>query len=296
LLTGQFLAGDALQGLGALSWLGEFGHLPTRPVLRADPVHLRADRDQLLVYGPETLGLNAEEGRALAAAFDAHFGEQGLHLEITPAGRGYLHLAAPPDLRTLPLEEVRGRPVAQFVAGGEDRTLWLKRLTEVQMLFANHAVNLRRAVEGRPTVNGLWLWGEGRMPPPRHRLEHHAVFYTDDPLLRGVARHCGLAEAPAPAFEAGFTPPATAGEHWLFIDAVERPAAYAEIESWRAALITFERSWLQPAFHAVRTGRIRLLDLLPMNGRLYRLRRRHAWLSWRRDHPARHLPGSTASA
>ena len=288
-LPTHFLDSPRLQGAAALSWLGEFGHLPPAAVLRADPVHLRADRDQLLLFGPETLDLEAGEFEALAAAFNAHFRDEGLRLQPTPEGRGYLHLARHPEIQTLPLERMLGRPVTDFLAGGKERERWRRWLTEVQMLFANHHVNLRRQVEGRPSVNGLWLWGEGPVPPPRPNLNRSLVLHADDPIFRGTAMHCDLHVAPRGEPAETFRSPSDHEEHWFLFDHMRPLAAYGELEGWRHAVAAFDQDWLQPAFAALRAGRIRLLDLVPMNGRLYRLRWHRSWIPWRRAHPSAHV-------
>lgn len=288
LLKSHFLDADRLQGLAELSFMGEFGHRPRHPVLRADAVHLRADRDRLVLFGPELLAVSSEEARALAAAFDAHFGSEGLHLVPGAEGRGYLRLARMPEIETRPLEAMLGQPVADFLWAGREAAQWRRRLTEMQMLLANHAVNLERQVAGRPTINGLWCWGEGVAPRPRTGLDRHSVLHVDDPLFRGVAMHCGLELMEAPDFEQGFRVPESGREPWLFIDEIRLPAVYGELERWRERVSEFDRLWLAPAFRALRRGEIGILDLMPMNGRIYRLRRHRSWLLWRAEHPARH--------
>ncbi len=288
LLKTHFLDTERLEGLAELSFMGEFGHRPRRPVLRADAVHFRADRDQLVLFGPEVLAVSPEEARALAAAFNAHFDREGLHLVPSAEGRGYLRLSHMPEIETRPLEMVVGQPVADFLSTGRGGIQWKRWLTEMQMLLANHAVNLERQVNGRPTINGLWCWGEGAVPPPRSGLDRHAVLHVGDPLFRGTAMHCGLQLAAPPGFESGFRVPVSDRGPWIFVDDLRLPAAYGELERWRELVSEFDRLWLAPAFRALRRGEIRILDLVPMNGRVYRLRWHRSWLIWRTEHPSRH--------
>ena len=49
--------------------------------LRADPVHLQADRDRIVMFGNQHLAVTAAEASQLAGEFNRLFAEDGLRLE-----------------------------------------------------------------------------------------------------------------------------------------------------------------------------------------------------------------------
>ena len=54
--------------------------------LHADPVHLRPDRDRLLLFGGPSLEVQESEASALVSAFNAHFAEDGLDPQVDAPG------------------------------------------------------------------------------------------------------------------------------------------------------------------------------------------------------------------
>src|SRR3990172_4623918 len=73
----------AFDGLAAGCWL------------RADPVHLRLQRDQLLLAGVQPGG---EEGAALGASLNEHFAGQGMEFFAPHPQRWYVRLEALPRI------------------------------------------------------------------------------------------------------------------------------------------------------------------------------------------------------
>jgi hypothetical protein len=157
--------------------------------LRADPVHLAPDRDQLVLMPPEMLDVRQAEMHALAAAFDATYGAEGWRLEYPQVDRGYLRAPEALDVVAHDPEPFIGGPVLEAMPGGPDGTRLKRLMNEIQMLFHTHPVNTDREEAGRPTINSLWLWGGGRLPPATGVAPQRIV--TDLPLLRGLAVWAG---------------------------------------------------------------------------------------------------------
>lgn len=153
--------------------------------LHADPVHLRPDRDRLLLFGGPALGIHEDEATALADAFNAHFRADGLVLAAPRPDRWYLRVPGRPDLRTRPLYAVAGGPVEGLLQTGSDARLWARWQTETQMLFHAHPVNAVREDTGRPTLGGLWVWGGGSLP---RVPEGPDLVIAEHPLALGLAR------------------------------------------------------------------------------------------------------------
>lgn len=175
------------------------GMVPDTYVLHADPVHLRPDRDRLVLFAGPDFAPDRAEADALVALFNQHLGEEGLRLEAPTPGRWYLLSEQVPELVTQPLAAVLGRPIAGQLPQGPEARRWARLLNEVQMLFHHSEVNQRREAAGIPTLNGLWLWGGGQLLPPPTGEVGYARVFSADPLARGLARARGIPTASQPA-------------------------------------------------------------------------------------------------
>ncbi len=154
----------------------------------ADPVHLRPDRDRLLLFAGAALAPREDEADALVAAFNAHFAADGLYLIAIRPDRWYLRVADQPNLRTCPLYEVVGRDLDTCLPSGPDARAWNRWQNEAQMLFYGHPVNQARETAGRPVINGVWTWGGGVLPAVSGGP---ALTIADHPLALGLARASG---------------------------------------------------------------------------------------------------------
>ena len=52
----------------------------------ADPVHLRPDRDRLILFDSRNLGITHEEAGALVGLFNGHFAADGMRLQAPDLG------------------------------------------------------------------------------------------------------------------------------------------------------------------------------------------------------------------
>ena len=148
----------------ALCYAYQTGTVPQHWVLHADPVHLRADQDRLLLFDTDGLDITDEEAAAFERAFNAHFAVDGFELRAASARHWYLLLDTDPEVVTRSLGDVSGRDVNDYLPTGSRQRAWRQLLNEVQMLFHGLDVNQVREASGQPTVNGLWFSGGGPLP------------------------------------------------------------------------------------------------------------------------------------
>lgn len=272
--------------VGPVSHYGDSGVTDAGYILRAEPVHLRPDRDSLVAFDARVLDILPEEAAELASGFNEHFAGDGLRLEATRPHRWYLHLEGEPDLRSMPLADVVGGPLdAAGPAGGD--AMWLQRmLNETQMLFHQHPVNQARERADRPMINGIWPWGGGRLAETEVTPRIKGVF-SDEPYARGLARLAGMTPQSKPAALEDWLarrPPAQ-GSSMVVLDKAALPAAGAELDAWATEVEALEKHWFEPLVVALKEGRVKSVELVPSNGRRYgvapgRLRR-----FWRRRKP-----------
>lgn len=266
--------------VAALTYREDFGEQPPGACLRADPVHLRADTRGLLLFDPASFALDAAAAQALIETLDAHLADDGWRLVGRHPQRWYLLGERAPQLCTAPLPTVRGTPVATTPYVGDDARRWTGRVNELQMLMHNHAVNSERAAQGKPAVNSVWLWGEGEWHAGRGTPYTHLA--ADTVFARAVAR-CGGCESldlPQRAEAVAGDLPARA-DVLVVLEDCRDAAAYEDPAGWQAALERLERDWFAPLLTALRRRQVDALELLPLNGRRYRLTRSGLRALWR---------------
>ncbi|MBK1701516.1 phosphoglycerate mutase [Thiococcus pfennigii] len=250
--------------------------------LHADPVHLRPDRAQVRLFDARSLDLSEAEAGELVALFNAHFAATGTRLLAPTPTRWYLRLGAAPGLRTTPLAMVVGRPVAPCLPRGEGAEHWAALLNEAQMLFHGADVNRRRQAAGRPSINGIWPWGGGRLPASPPEALPFARVQASAPLAVGLARWAGV-----PVADDGL--PALAGDEPLGDSLVYWDTPLAALRdgdpaAWVAAIARLD-AWLADLPAALRRGRPAALVLDPCLGHGWRIDRRALLRLWRRPRP-----------
>jgi hypothetical protein len=132
--------------------------LPAGFWMRADPVHLRLQRDQMLL---SQTALSADEAVQFCSALNEYFAGQGMTFYAPHPQRWYVRLQCLPDMQTTPLSEVIGGNVRGALPRGNDGQHWHQLFNEMQMLLYSHALNEAREARGELPVNSLWLWGGG---------------------------------------------------------------------------------------------------------------------------------------
>lgn len=234
--------------------------------LRADPVHLAPDRDQLVLMPQSVLEVAHAETQALAEAFNKVFGVDGWHLEFPHPVRGYLRAPEALDVLTHDPAPFVGGAVFAGMPSGPDGARLKLLMNELQMLFHTHAVNTAREEAGRPPINSLWFWGGGALPAATGKAPRQIV--SDLPLVQGLARWAGTeAQAPKP------------GAH---IEASSLIAlAAGDVEG-------LDRDWFGPLFGALKSGRIGHIDLHLGGLGDFSLDRSGARNFWRRGRPLVH--------
>lgn len=221
--------------------------------VHADPVWLRPDRDRLLLADASQLNLRADEAAALAATINAHFGGE-LELHTPAAERWYARLETPPGGETMPLAEVAGRAIEP----GRGAMGWHALMNEMQMLLHEHPVNEAREARGEAPVNGIWLWGAGRLAPV---ATAYASIATTLPLARGLARHAGIGVQAPPGSGANWLAGlSTPGVHVCINDALTQ-AVPAGAPVWVEALARLESDWIAPLLAALEEERLGMLTL-----------------------------------
>ena len=283
---------DRSQPVASLSLLADGGVPNNVYWLRADPVHLQAQRDQLVLVDGSQLAITAAEANALSTSLNQHFAQDKLQFVAAQPTRWYLALDAAPQFETTPLPAVAGKGINACLPRGTDGLRWNQIATEIQMLLHTHPVNEVRETQGQAPINSLWFWGGGFYPtlavPPMQKEQ----LWSDDPLARGLA----LAEQQTPQdlplnFDTFMAQAKTSVDHCVLWDALRRAAWYGDHEAWRAGLARLEADWIKPLCYALRHGFIAEVTLHAISAQgclSVTTTRAERWRFWRRSKNLKH--------
>jgi hypothetical protein len=124
------------------------------------PCHWQVGQAQVTLLDPALLDLQETESRALFAAMQAYFQEDGITLVYERADRWLAQGELFRTLSSASLERVIGQDVAPWMPASSI----LRRLqNEMQMLLYAHPVNDERASRRALTVNSFWISGCGAL-------------------------------------------------------------------------------------------------------------------------------------
>lgn len=237
--------------------------------LRADPVHVRIERDRLILS--EIPQPSADEARMLCDALAAHFGESLTPKALRPDA-WLVRTASRPDITTTPLSLAAGQHIDPLLPSGGDALEWRRLLNEVQMLLFHHPVNQARELRGDLVINSVWLWGGGHLPEAGKQNKRVVCCNSAD--WRALAEFGGAEARMLPDEWDAEIP----DEALLVLDEPHRYLRQGDFNGWLAAMQGFENNWLHPLLAAGRPFRID--D--PLQGVSLGWRSAYRWKFWRR--------------
>ena len=251
--------------------------------LRADPVHLRADIDDLVLFDASDIDLSPDDAAALARTVNAALGPDGPCIDAAHPHRWYVAPDAPARIATTPLSRAAGARVSEALPRGPDAARWHRWMNEVQMALHECPVNVERERRGAVPVNSVWVWGAGSLPPSGDAPAPFARVWTDDPLLLGLARHSGVEGGANPAgaqeWLGGVPGP---GAHLAVFGDLYPAVRRADLDAWRDGLARLSRSWAQPLLDALDRGTVARVSIHEERGHRFTATRPGRFRWWRR--------------
>jgi hypothetical protein len=128
------------------------------------PCHWNLGQAQITLDPPQALAITETESRALLAAMQPYFEEDGITLVYECTDRWLAHGEMFRTLATASPERVVGRGDIKPWMPSDPL---LRRLqNEMQMLLYTHSVNEARAERGAYSVNSFWVSGSGALASP----------------------------------------------------------------------------------------------------------------------------------
>lgn len=283
-LFGMTDSPDQVLPVAPISYLADTDNRVTGWCLRADPVHLTPDRDELMLSGPETLSLAMSEAEHLATELNVLFKEDGWRIEAITPTRWYLHLPDDPKIKTTDLSHVRDRSISHFLPGGPKGKQWHRIMNEVQMVLHASEVNSERLGHGQHPVSSLWFWGGGELPEFSHSL--WSQVWSDEALSLGLAQVTRTPRFSVPKNGKDWLAEVNSpGEHLIVCNDIQLKRQESGPDAWHEELREFGTKWLDPLLKALRTGDIDQLSLSLCDGRTYSLTNSRLKHWWRRRKP-----------
>jgi hypothetical protein len=230
--------------------------------LRADPVHLRIEGGRLVLVDSDQFSLTQQEADSLCGSLNAHFSADGLSFQPLRPQRWYLRSEAAPALETTPVAAAAavGRSIDRLLPRGGDAATWHAHLNDMQMLLHQHPVNAAREDAGDLPINGVWLWGGGRLSSDV--AAPFAALWSGDPFAAGLAQAARVAAHTLPDDAAGLLRASTGeGVALVVLEPLRNAARRGDAHAWRESLQQLEHDWFAPLLDALRQERIGMLSL-----------------------------------
>lgn len=156
----------------------------------------RGDNNTVQMLDYSAGHISTEESRLLLESLEAECSSDTFHFK---AGMSYRHILVVkgdyPEFATVPphdyIEKDVSAPWQRYLSSPEWRTL----LENALVVLEKHPVNQKRISAGQNPANGIWLWGEGKLPSmptlsTRFNITGSLISAVD--LLKGLGVNAGL--------------------------------------------------------------------------------------------------------
>jgi hypothetical protein len=220
--------------------------------IRADPVHLHIEHDQILLADGRVFKISSAEAQQLTEVLNRHFSENGERISFLPLRPDRWYLRAPDmaPAKTHLLSEAANKNIKNLLPFGANDTAWRSLFNEIQMLLHEHPVNQSREARGEPAVNGTWFWGGGVMP--KSIVSPYTHLWSNELLTESLALISGTHHANLPLDAKALFQSSSSGHHFVVLDVLHGKAQYADAYGWRESLKNLEQNWFEPVSRALR--------------------------------------------
>ncbi len=170
---------------------------PDQTAFRCNLVTLAHEENQQIRMIDYSAGhISSEEAHQLLAALEEACGNKVFRLY---PGVSYRHLLVVsggyPQMATVPPHDFTGQIVTEAWNRYRQDEQWAELLDKAQAVLATHPINAARIAAGKNPANGIWLWGEGKlpkMPTLKERFGLSGSLISAVDLLKGLGVNAGL--------------------------------------------------------------------------------------------------------
>jgi hypothetical protein len=247
--------------IAAISHLVDDDHSQQGFWMRADPVHLAADNQGVVLMDETSFTLDQHDALVLAAEIKEILADSGFMLEAPTTNRWYIKLEELPSIKTTPIHEVVGRDIHQFMPTGENKQKWAMLINEIQMALHASQLNEVRQQRGELPINSVWFWGVGELP---QQTQHSwTKIFTDDVITTGFAKHTQTSCYELPDRANLLIEKINTSENVLAVIAFGlRHAQYHDIEGWLDFISYLEEFWFADLLNYLKSGEMEKLTII----------------------------------
>ena len=250
--------------VAVFSRLGDGSQVDNSWWMCMESVHLRADRDSIVLMPSDNLNLTMDEAKALASEIEQHFNDLNWHIEVLNPQRWYLRLPQAAKIITSPLNDVAGKHINNYLPVGEEARQWHALLNEVQMLLHVHPINQARQVRGDLPINGMWFWGGGSLPEIKKQAY---TLYGSGSLERGVASYAGNAINTCPDdYVTLCNQHKETSAPVVVLNQLNDALSTNDIPAWCEVINTLEENWFRPVRLALKKGELKEMTIYGGDG------------------------------
>jgi len=232
--------------------------------VKVDPVQMLPDRDTLVLFPPKTLNIQWAEATALIQAFNLHFEQDKVQIELGEVSPNdwFIRIKQPVDIQSTLLDQVAFQSVANKMPQGNAATYWKQLMNETQMLFYTHPVNEARREQGLPEINSIWVWGEGQLTEAQQNITGFEDWqiYTHFNYLQGLSHLMHSKCQKPPKNAQAWLNLAEKTRHLIHLD-LNPEGSEMTFEHWKKGVQQLEQNWFVPLLEEVKQGGIQSLLL-----------------------------------
>jgi len=284
----------------AYTYLLDVGESKHTWYVRADPVCLQPDRDRVVMVSANLTNITMADAQAISQEINHIYRDEPWQFVTPHPQRWYILLQDDPCIETAGIDQVMGQNIDNYLPTGPNHKYWRSILNEIQMLLHSHSVNEQRSSQDLPSINSLWLWGDGTLPEQEASLINANIskcdhVWSNDALCKGVAKYHNITCLDLQ--ENGGDWLDSCKElyckqlntkqlnHGLVI--IEDPTQRVQFDlyEWLNWLSHWQDAWLKPLLSALKSGQIEKLNLHFGNGQMYSLSRSDLKKWWRFKRP-----------
>lgn len=233
--------------IAALTALVDCDRTEEAGLMRIDPVHLRADPNQILLFNSPAIAPSAEEADSLLDSLNRGMPELGI-FRGRHAARWYVKSGPENSATTCSPNSASGRSIADFLPQGSSARILAQTINEAQMVLHDAPVNLARDTDGKPAINSIWPWGGGSLGC--FKAERPDLLIGNDGVLCGVAKHTSTNWVSQLSIEQLFIEYSPTPAHVLCV--VSSPNGSVDGAEQNVNLDEFDRDWAKAIIELLR--------------------------------------------
>jgi len=266
--------------IAAISRLIDDDHSMQGVWMRADPVHLTADRGGVVLVDGSSFTLDQHDALVLAAEIKEILAERGLMLEAPTTNRWYVQLETLPKIKTTAIHEVVGRDIHKYMPAGKHKQQWAQLINEIQMALHASQLNEERQRRGELPINSVWFWGSGALP---EQTEHQwTKVFTDEIIAKGFSKHTNVVCQELPDQVNQLVQKLDESDNVLAVISFGlRHAQYHDVEGWLDFIAYLEEFWFANLLEFLRSGALEKLTVITKK-REITINKRDLYKLWKR--------------